>query len=664
MEAWVKAIARNILGMYNLAISLPIVAAVAAALALLFKKKLAETLFPALICIIFILYCFGLINKRGCLLAGLVFIAFLSVGCVFYIAFQVRGKSRNILRQIEFFQGLILLSFFVLLTLFMDAGRYISGWDEFNHWALRVKHMFITDAFVTYLPEGFLSKPMAQVYYPPGTALILYFFGRIFSGYSEDKLLFAQHLLYFLWILPLLKDAFTKGNRLKSLLITIILLTIPVSSFYSLGLYVDDLLGIGFGISLVYHYIYIVKKKDAFGLLIVTSSIFFLSIIKDMGFWFSIGAIICIIIDVILSHTKSNNKATRSNFINLALYITFPILIICFTNISWKILLSANRAQGLKSINLNNLVGIFTNRNLAQWQIETKNYFFYFITHTNFSLFGFSITPVFFFAVFTVISMIAVMMFRRSIFAVRSVVITVMLVIGAVIYHSVLLCVFLFVFGRYEGSTYESYSRYLFSYVQACIIWLLTYFFQEETEQEKFEIAQLKLFALIFCVIALVSRTTHFSKVYDGARQRLLTPSYFQPRPDFVSNIWRPYLYKEKTPLYVIAQGNNGYIPMMITYQLYSEEINTSEIYWGWAWSIGLEPYHGLNDPWTKIWKAEEWENYILKKGYRYLYVFNADEKFNVTYGHFFKNNPVNGMLYEINVSDGQIQMVSVLERN
>jgi len=61
---WLKSLIVNVLSMYNLAISLPIVVAVAAAFALFFKKKLAETLFPALICIIFVLYSFGLVNKR------------------------------------------------------------------------------------------------------------------------------------------------------------------------------------------------------------------------------------------------------------------------------------------------------------------------------------------------------------------------------------------------------------------------------------------------------------------------------------------------------------------------------------------------------------------------------------------------------------------------
>ena len=130
-----------------------------------------------------LLYIFGLFD----MLAIGSHILFYS-GLVFFTAYFIIYfvKKQNPYTDI-FKPGMIVfICYFVFLYLVCQNLSYRS-WDEFSHWGLITKSMFLTDGLVNSESSVYLKC------YPPGMALFHYFITSII-GYSEGMVYFAQNI--------------------------------------------------------------------------------------------------------------------------------------------------------------------------------------------------------------------------------------------------------------------------------------------------------------------------------------------------------------------------------------------------------------------------------------------------------------------------------------
>jgi len=142
--------------------------------------------------------------------------------------------------------------------------------------------------------------------------------------------------------------------------------------------------------------------------------------------------------------------------------------------------------------------------------------------------------------------------------------------------------------------------------------------------------------------------------IFDTLLGRLMHSASFKPRPTAIAaEKWKPYFEDEKP--YMIAQAETTYPFLMMQYELmpYSTLADGS--------SISTEPYY-TGDFWTFIITPEEWEKYVLTRGFKLLYIFKSDKILENTYGHFFWNGVQEDMCYYVQNEEGHLVLVPVVE--
>ena len=194
-----------------------------------------------------IMFLAGLLNMMPEAVTLLTLFSFGSVGYIF-----LRERSlKNIFSPGLFFflLGAAYLAYFL-------RGLQLEYYDDFSHWGLIVKEMLLTDR----LPN-FSSKMITFQAYPPGTAVVLYFTGKIL-GNTESVMLFGQGLFYLSCITPLFA-LIRKKQYLSWLLIVPATLYFLTGNLGVVALSVDTLLSLlGLAGTAILVYLYREKRIE------------------------------------------------------------------------------------------------------------------------------------------------------------------------------------------------------------------------------------------------------------------------------------------------------------------------------------------------------------------------------------------------------------------
>lgn len=218
-----------------------------ACLSILFKKKIEEVMPISIVEIILIIFLAGLFDH---LEIGLVIVEILmivqSIAILTFTWYKARkGKIEEIKKSIK---NIITPGLFVYMALFainiiINQGRILEDYDEFTHWGVIIKNMFMYNTYGTN-PESVVRFNE----YPPFTAVFQYFFLGIQKVYREDTIIIAQNVLYLSIIIPLTRTITWKKNLKKLLMIIPIIIFIPMIFYnnFFLEILVDGMIGIMF----------------------------------------------------------------------------------------------------------------------------------------------------------------------------------------------------------------------------------------------------------------------------------------------------------------------------------------------------------------------------------------------------------------------------------
>jgi len=654
-----------------------IIISISAAYAILLKRKLAETVFLAVVSIVLILFCFGLLNIWGSLLYGIYFIIALTVLSVIFIVYK-QCKDSETLKNIQIIKGCLLFTIFLAIALIINYGRVLHSWDEFSHWGTIVKHFFHADAL------GTVPHPNYDLFherYLPGTSLFQYFFSRFSSQFNEYNLYIGMNMLYFSLIMPFVKDIFTKRKWAIQALILIALVMAPIvtnSRFYFV-LYVDSILGAFFGVSILYYFTY-KYEESTYGIFIVASSVIMLVMTKDMGLLLACGVVFIILIDLILFRRKNlrevlNQDRDRIVKTKSMLLIILPLLSVLFVSISWNILLAYSEIDTKSStITLNEIIRFFTNE-LEPYQIKTKETLF--STIIGQSITNYSIT-------FLVITLSFSFLFRKKYGFIRMITASIIMIIGYYAYQLILGILMAYVFPEREAVYLASYTRYLSTYILAMMYFMLAFFTMDQDQLSLSNIRKIvkdfihkeiysnkkKLrLALNIIVIAVVGLGLVYTlyKVVTVAARRV--PIIIETTLPHVRNYereigvairkWMSY-FKEDNP-YLIHQRDTGLSLWMVRYELmpYAKLANIKT----WTpernqdYSISPESFYGEYDDFTFVVTPEEWEQHVLSREYILIYVWRKDDVLENYFGSFFIGGVQDDMLYKVYNDDGRLRL-------
>lgn len=598
-----------------------------------------ETPFITVTWIITILYVFSLL---GFLRTGSQFVIGGGLGLFLGIICWRGRYAWKSLRQFMCPGILVFIAGFWLLWLKYPEYTY-SWWDEFSHWGGVIKVMFDTNELAG-AGNSLLGKD-----YPPAAALFQYFVLR-FTGYSEGYTYFAQNLVLFSGMVCLLKGL--EWKRYLVLLATILFGYLAIV-FLSDGfecLYVDHLLGIFFGVSVLMYAFD--RNRNNSAILRITPALFCLPLIKIFGIVPALIVVGIVSLDQVSGliqklaarevgswcHVAADPVRRRrwlTRLLILSLCIAAPLL----AKNSWQ--------HRVAALNFNNTVTlrvswaemsrVFLHNAESQDKQRVINAF---IDAFDKKPVGKTINPsplvsskgllVWFVLILGLYAYIR----GASRETCQIVALHMLLLAGLAVYSFGILCAYLWAFTDYEALRVASYDRYLGTYWLGWSFVLCATYVHHWRKDVVTGASKQKAFAAVLAVTVLlmflaVPLSIGFCKYrFFPPELSPMRKSVRQAAED-IAQVVPP-----NAKLYLIWQQSNGYHYFLLKYELATHLVNAG------AWSLG-EPYDA-GDVWTARLTPEAWSDVLRREHYDFVVVANADEKFWKTYGMLFKDIEAN----------------------
>ena len=319
----------------------------AACLTIVLKKRIEQVIPVAVLAVILIVYVFGMFDnlRLGVCIVQILTAAGLAFLGITVLKFDKENKLKE-LREYILTPGLVIYMCLFALSIFINKDRILQNYDEFNHWAVIVKNMFMYNSYGTNS-----ESIVAFNEYPPFTAIFQYLFLDINNVYSEDIIIMAQNILYFSIIIPITKNIRWNKSFRKIFIILPLMVFVPMffyENFY-LDILVDAILGVMFAYTI---YVAYDEKDVTFKYMQICTGIIMLALTKTSGIGLAVLALIIILIKVILNY-KNDKKILKRE---LKLLAVITIIAIILTSI-WYVKVNTakkrwNFEQYIKSENL------------------------------------------------------------------------------------------------------------------------------------------------------------------------------------------------------------------------------------------------------------------------------------------------------------------------
>ena len=567
-----------------------------------------------LICVLYFSGLYGLLFPAALLILGMGALLFVSTMIV-----QLRNGSfaQNIT------PGVIFFVYSVVALWGLTSSEYYSNFvfvDDFSHWGRVPK--IITDN------DRLLISTDAVWYqdYPPGLALFDYIFLRA-SGFSANLSMFSQGIFILAALAHIFSSVPKTISKYAFIGITIFIYTLIYfhgPGFHTLS--VDLIVGVVFGVA-VLGYLADRQTSKLASIIRLAPLVMVLPLIKPTGVLFSAVIIGVVLLDIFLVSTRGKERARLVT-------ATAAITILCaLTYASW-----GKHVQNLElkntlnvKVSISDIANAFNPSAATERQKATIENFVkrVFLPHPESKI----NRPYYWLA----LCLGFIWLIRRmggdykakERYAPFGV-----LFCGFCAYLAVLLVLYMFFFGGYEGPRLASFDRYVNTYLVGVIIVLfgvmLSQYFKEK--RDKATTISVIIISIFVMLPNLKATQLDLSNAIKG-RQDVDVES--------VSKYWKLIETKTLTNsrIYFIWQGGNGTENSIFNYGIMPKTNNQG------CWSVG-EPYDD-NDVWTCRMTVKEFEQTL--KNYDYLFVAKSDSKFEENFSSLFGSVDVsNGSLFQV----------------
>ncbi|MBP8689288.1 hypothetical protein KBH77_02970 [Patescibacteria group bacterium] len=647
--------------MFFLLVPIFSIVSISTALAILLKRLLAETLLPTIAFVILLLFLFGLLNFKGCLLIGYIIIILLSLASVIF-SIKTFLNDKKTIRNISFITGLLLIFLFLGISLFINYQRKYIEWDEFSYWGSNVKSLYTFDALQTYKESKVVIKS-----YIPGMPLFQYFFTRLFPEFVEFPSYIASNFLFFALICVFIK----KNFNIKNFLVITGALLLPLLAnvnFYN-SLYVDTILGILFGCTLLFYYNFDTKKDILFSLILSISTAIILTLTKDMGLVFTLIGNFIIIIDLLLFKRKQyysfflGSNSFKAKVKRFFVYLS-PSIIAIALELLWLLHLHISKGNSTFNVAGESFFSFIQQGQISSTQIEIFHSFINALKTLLIFPINFSFLKIISFITTTFLILLISDNHINKLIKKRLLISFISLIIGNFIYLGILLYSYMFIFSNYEGLRLASYNRYMLSYLIVDFFFLLVFFIIQGKSQIELKtlnntlnnIKNVIYCITIFFIFNFLYENTKYPISLNVVHARESVSKTIETRKpyDEISK-WSKYITNTKEKTCMISQADQGLNKLILMHTVYPS--NTE---WLTDYSISMTPYYE-NDPWSMIISPDNWQQYIIKN-YDFVYIFIYDENFIQLYGQFF-DNIKQYQLYTVNTdTNGNLRLISVQE--
>ena len=435
----------------------------------LYNKKRSEWNYPLVfISGVFLLYVAGFLSqlRLGYLMSWIPVL-------FFYCRLGILIWKKDEARLREFRDNVLTIgnAVFVLLFLYICQKykyTFFHYWDEFSHWGPMVRESIRYNTFYSTAASNlYIHKD-----YPPFFPLLNVLFCDLFGGeYVENRLYIAQNtFMLSLFVAPL---SHLKRDRAKDWGAALIYVLISVLCAFTVQLtpdssdsalvyrsiYVDWPMAL-FGAYTIYLILFGIRENKPADLFAAGACIFTLLSMKQMGY---ILAFMAVIIFLIQRHFVEKQPLKLSY---LALLLC-PVLL----RFVWKLYCDAIRVSGdaqfLPLDLIQKSLSLVSGRwQLEGWQTEAFRNFMKAISTRPLIVFPLNLS---YYPIALIITLGMALLLRKS----KHFYVPLLYLLGSIAYSVVMLLLYMFPFGSFEGPTLASFNRYLFSYLYLGICFLV-----------------------------------------------------------------------------------------------------------------------------------------------------------------------------------------------
>ena len=501
-----------------------------------------------------------------------------------------------------------ILLFFVFVVI--NRGRIFEDYDEFNHWALIIKNMYLYNEYGT-------AKGSIVTFneYPPFTTCFQYIMLSIKGMYLEDLIIMAQNILYLSIIIPVCAKVSFKKNLKNLLLIIPAILVLPIILYedFFVNILVDGFLGVLFAMGLFH--IYQNDKNKLYKTIIITLMITAIALTKTTG----VALGILLLVFAILKMKKDKLKVVM-------VLAILPIVLVS----SWYIKIN------LKNVKREwDLAKIFQQKEESSIRTEgvIKNFFSAMLEHNE--VIGKKMCMAYKILLLIAYSIYVYRNISRKSQKRAYIYIIIEFLISFVIFIVGLIATYLKLFTEQETAYLASYDRYMHTMLLG---WLILNTAILLKENKKIKLSSIYIFVVVGLI--LLPEGVIYEK-YINAKKYISS-----------SHIKRDYYYREfnqyeevitqKDKIFFISdtQMHDQMIMMLHKYQMMTNNIANTQA-----------KFNGT---------VKELEN-ILLEDYDYVYIFKTKDSFKEKYKVLFAEEQVkDGTLYKVLIEKEKVMLQPV----
>ena len=609
---------------------LPATLIVAVALAALLDAKVEEAVPLTVFGSILILYVVGLVSPS--LMWGFVAVILCYAAAAGYLVFLL-CTERERLKQVLSTPALLVWAILFVYILVINWGRVYSSWDEFSHWGLVVKNMYVFDSFSNH---EYSTVTFGE--YPPAMALWQYFVSKWAGAYSESAVYMATGWFIAAMCMPLV-SRFSVKKWWGALASAFLMLFLPLIFYrwYIVLLYVDPFLGVMLGYILLFDYLN--EKRGLFYKLHMFAALVILCLVKSNGVYLAIVAI-----GIIAACDIWKKRGKESIPVWLVLFAG-----ILFGKYSWSLYLNLSGFQAAwntGSISIQSILALAT----GNMQVYQKTSILNFVDALSEYRFGGYAFPMYiptWLAVFSLVLLVNICKGREEKKKQGYCMLWGML-IGFMIYAIGLMVLYIFIYNEGEAMSLASFDRYMGTFLVAMMMVAAGVTIDTFAEKGKAGLGT----GTVLCVMSFFLPLAYIWDITIYVPVECNKSQSYREEHLQVKQYKNILDYKTHKVMY-ISQEDNGIDKMMLKYIMTPVPTDSS----GRAWSLG-GPY-AADDNYSANFSAEDLRDYIESEGFTHVYLFSLNDFFYETYEELFANGEImeKGM-YEYDAEAGLLQLV------
>lgn len=599
------------------------------ALAALFRKK-TELMLPLTIFgNILVTYVVGMLAPSltwGFVVNLLLYAA--ALGYVIYLAIKDRARVLEALKS----PGLLVWAILFVYILFINWGRVYSSWDEFSHWGLVVKNMYLFDSFSNH---EYSTVTFGE--YPPALALWQYFVTKMCGTYSESAVYMATGWFVASLCTPII-SRFSGKKVIAALFSALVLIFMPLIFYpsYMVLLYVDPFLGMLLGYILLFDYIS--EKRDMFYCINMFAAIAVLCLVKTTGAFLALVAIVIIVVSDIL---RKKAKA------NIRIWCVLGAAVL-FGKYTWDLYLKLTGFQAAwntSGVSLDNVVSLFTG-GMQKYQRDSIMNFIDALSSYKFGGYALTMYLPTWVALFVILFLVIIHVSPNADRKKHNRVLMVGLLCGFAVFVVSLQVLYLFTYNSTEAVVLASFERYVSTFLVAICYVILGVLIAEFAKKEKGSaaVAVGMCSLLFFMPLSYIFDVTILSPIHCNKsvayREEHMQVQQYADMLDYT-----------KDKVLYISQEDNGIDRMILSYLMAPVKSG------GRMWSLG-GPYSEI-DNWSQDVTPEEFLGFLDADGCNYVYIFKTNAYFTETYGELFGGEQIQEKaMYRYVAEEGKLKLV------